>query len=171
MITLNKKQVKGILDILKSDYNIPRPALQTIRIKRDGYMYITDGYVAIRAKLETEPVPKDDNQEEFVITLGNLERWYKLAKPKDELNEITICDLQDTENDTKFPDMATIYEQFLGKPKVKLESITFDVDKLKTAMAVFGTPYTKLECYGDEEYYVISIKGDEFDAILMPLIK
>lgn len=171
MITLNKKQVKGILDILKSEYNATRPALQTIRIKRDGYMYMTDGYAAIRAKLETEPVPTDDDQEEFVITLENLERWYKLAKPKDELNEITICDLQDTYNDTLFPDMAALYKQYLDKPKVKLESAVFDVSKLKTIMAVVGTDYTKIEFYGDESQYIINIKGDEFDAILMPLTK
>lgn len=171
MITLNKKQVKGILDILKCEDSITRPALQTIRIKRDGYMYMTDGYMAIRAKLETEPVPSDDSQEELVITLENLERWYKLAKPKDVLNEITICDLQDTEDGTQFPDMAALYKQFLDKPKVKLESVMFDVDKLKTIMAVIGADYTKIEFYGDEKNYVINIKGDEFDAILMPLMK
>lgn len=171
MITLNKKQVKGILDILKSRDSITRPALQTLRIKRDGYMYITDGYVAIRAKLETEPVPSDDDQEEFVITLENLEHWYKLAKPKDELNEITLCDLHDTKNGTQFPDMVALYKRYLDKPKVKLESVFFDVDRLKTIMAVIGTNYTKIECYGDEKNYVINIKGDEFDAILMPLMK
>lgn len=171
MITLNKKQVKGILDILKSKDSITRPALQTIRIKRDGYMYMTDGYVAIRAKLDTEPVPSDDNQEEFIITLENLERWYKLAKPKDELNEITLCDLEDKENDTQFPDMAKLYNDYLGKPKVKMESVYFDVDRLKTIMTVIGTNYTKTEFYGDEKHYVINIKGDEFDAILMPLMK
>lgn len=111
MIKFNKKQVKGIIDVLKSEPCKTRPALQTMRIKRDGFGYITNGYLAIRYKFEIEPIPKEDSQEEFIITLDNLTKWYKLANYNDYLDELTILGLQDTANETQYPDVSYLFEK------------------------------------------------------------
>ena len=109
MIEFTKKNIKGIIDVLKSN-QINHPDLKTIRIQRDGFAYITNGYLAIRWKLQTEPVPRDENQKEFVIPVDNLIKWYKLANTNDKLNELSILELQDKENKTDYPDIGSIFK-------------------------------------------------------------
>lgn len=117
MHEFTKKQIKGIINIINSEPCKTRPALQTMRICRDGFAYITNGYLAIRWRFEVEPVPKDENQKEFVIPVENLIRWYKLANSKDKLNELTILELEDKDNNSVYPDIAKIFKEKIKDPK------------------------------------------------------
>ena len=129
MIEWTKKNIKGIIDILKIDDIKGREALQTMRICRDGFAYVSNGYVAIRWKLESEPVPRDENQKEFVIPLDKLIVWYKLHDAKDKLNEITILELQDENNTTVYPDMARLFRQTINTPESKSCRVNLDLIK------------------------------------------
>ena len=110
MIKLYKKQVKAIIDLLNTEPCKTRPALQTMRIKRDGYGYITNGYIVIRFKFELEPEPKDDKQEEFVIPVEKFYTWWKSAKTKDYLDEIALCNMHE-DNEFEYPRMDLIMKE------------------------------------------------------------
>ena len=129
MQEFTKKQIKGIINIINSEPCKTREALQTMRICRDGYAYITNGYVAIRWRFETEVVPKDDNQKEFVIPVENLIRWYKLAGSRDCLNELSILELEDKENITQYPDLAKIFKEKCKDPSC--ETLHIDLNLIE----------------------------------------
>ena len=121
MIKLYKKQVKAIIDLLNSEPCKTRPALQTMRIKRDGYGYITNGYIVIRFKFELEPEPKDDKQEEFIIPVEKFYIWWKSAKTKDYLDEITLCNMHE-DNEFEYPKMDLIMKEKRGNSILVSES-------------------------------------------------
>lgn len=165
MITLNKKQVKALIDILNSESCKTRPALQTIRIKRDGYMYITNGYLAIRFKLESGIVPREDSQEEFIIPVENLTKWYKMAERSDYLDELTICSLEDKDNDTQFPNIDYIYRnrlEFKSDQYIKI-----DVKQLDTISKAMNQEILNIEHFSDCIY--ITSANKDIDAILMEM--
>lgn len=112
--------VKGIIELISSDPCKTRLPLQTIRIKKDGCAYITNGYMVIRYKFETEPIRKDGN-EEFVIPLDNLIKWYKEAKSKDYLNELGILNLMTLEDYGQYPDIPKLFNEKLKDADVRGE--------------------------------------------------
>lgn len=167
MLTLNKKQVKGILKVITSEPCKPRPALMTMRIKRDGFAYITNGYIAIRWKLKIEPVPKIDEQEEFIITAENLERWYKLANTKDKLDELSILELQDVKNTTVYPDLAQLFDTYC---RMNPSSDPFCVNEelIKMFTDVAGGTDMRVQVT-DECLHVNSLVEPSIDCIIMGL--
>ena len=169
MLTLNKKQVKGILKVITSEPCKTRPALMTMRIKRDGFAYITNGYVAIRWKLELEPVPKFDEQEEFIITAENLEKWYKLANSKDKLDGLSILELQDVENTTIYPNMAQLFDKYCQmKPSSKPFFVDEELIRLFTDVA--GDACIRVQALNGC-LYVNSLVESSIDCIIMGLNK
>ena len=167
MLTLNKKQVKGILKVITSEPCKTRPALMTMRIKRDGFAYITNGYIAIRWKLEIEPIPKSDEQEEFIITSENLERWYKLANTKDKLDELSILELQDVENNTVYPDMATLFDKYC-KMDSSSEPFFVDDELIKMFTDVAGDSCMRVQVLNGC-LHVNSLVESSIDCIIMGL--
>lgn len=151
-----RQNVKGIIDILKSEPIENRPALQTMRIFRDGYAYITNGYLAIRWKFDSELITID-NQDEFIIPVENLIKWYKLASGKDCLNEINILELVDKDNDTMYPDVASLFKNKLKTNKtdtVKMDlNLIQEINKVTNCRNYFGftlTIYDNALIYGKE---------------------
>lgn len=167
MLTLNKKQVKGILKVITSEPCKTRPSLMTMRIKRDGFAYITNGYLAIRWKLEIEPVPKIDEQEEFIITAENLERWYKLANTKDKLDELSILELQDIENTTVYPDIAQLFDKYC-KMNPSSEPFFIDEELIKMFTDVAGDACMRLQTLSGC-LHVNSLVDSSIDCIIMGL--
>lgn len=169
MQEFTKKQIKGIINIINSEPCKTRPALQTMRICRDGYAYITNGYVALRWRFETEVVPKDDKQKEFVIPVENLIRWYKLANAKDELNELTILELEDKENSTEYPDLAKLFKDKMKNPSRETLSIDLNliemVNQVTNCRNYFGYSVT---FYGSLAYG-IEIKRKSIEFLIMGL--
>ena len=165
MINFTKKQIKAIIDILKSEPCKTRPALQTMCIRRDGYGYITNGYLTIRFKLELEPVPKDEKQEEFIIPLDNLVKWYKLVDGRKMLNELEILDLQDTDNDTKYPNIEWLFEKRLSgetpKTDIRVNS------KLLSDILKITAKESLIQIHHYHECIHIIFPDDNIDAILM----
>lgn len=166
MIRLNKKQINGILKLLKSIPCQSRPALQTMRIKKDGFAYITNGFIVIRFKLELEPEPIDDNQEEFIITKDNLEKWYKSARSYDYLDETSILELQDKENTTIYPDMSKLFKEHLSTPSDN--KICIDTNLLKLFDNISGYYGVTLVHYKNC-VHIQSIKYPSIDGIIMEL--
>lgn len=167
MLTLNKKQVKGILKVITSEPCKTRPALMTMRIKRDGFAYITNGYIAIRWKLEVEPVPKIDEQEEFIITAENLERWYKSANTKDKLDELSILELQDVENNTVYPDMAYLFDKHC-RMEPSSEPFFVDEELIKMFTDVAGNACMRVQVLSGC-LHVNSLVELSIDCIIMGL--
>ena len=167
MLRLNKKQVKGILKVITSEPCKTKPALMTMRIKRDGFAYITNGYMAIRWKLEIEPVPKIDEQEEFVITSENLERWCKLANSKDKLDELSILELQDTENTTVYPDIAQLFDKYC-KMTPSSEPFFVDEELIKMFTDVAGDACIRVQTLSGC-LHVNSLVELSIDCIIMGL--
>ena len=167
MINFTKKQIKAIIDILKSEPCKTRPALQTMRIRRDGYGYITNGYLAIRFKFSLEPVPKDEKQEEFIIPLDNLVKWYKSADARKTLNELEILDLQDTENDTHYPNIEWLIEKRLSgevpKTDIKVNS------KLLSNILNITNKESLIQIHHYHECIHVMFPDDNIDAILMEI--
>ena len=168
MIEFTKKNIKGIIDVLKSNQN-NHPDLKTMRIQRDGFAYITNGYLAIRWKLQTEPVPKDENQKEFVIPLDNLIKWYKLANTNDKLNELSILELQDKENKTDYPDISSIFKS--GKKNNVSNSITLNllfIELVHRCTDCRNYQGFKLINYGKLFYGIENIR-ESIEFIIMPI--
>lgn len=157
MIEFNRKQVKAIIKFLSQQHCQIRPALQTIRIRRDGYAYITDGYMAIKFKLECEPVPSNADQEEFIISLENLDRWYRLANTKDKLNELTILELHDENNTTVYPDISKVFHSHLGN---KISKDEFKIDANIITEFVNITGYNKNQISMHDECIAIEPLGN-----------
>lgn len=171
MITFNKKMVKGIIDLITSEPCKNRPILQTLRIQRDGYGYITNGYMAIRFKFETEVVPLDENQKEFVIPAGELLYWYHNAKASDYLNELTIIDLQTTKDIGQYPDIAYLFQEKLKTVPFTKTEHRFDDKLLELFCKCAGSTLVELKATSDGEY-VKSIQDDNLiDAIIMEIRK
>lgn len=158
--------VKGIIDIITSEPCKTRPALQSMRIKRDGYGYITNGYIAIRFKFQTEVVPRDDSQEEFVISADKLLYWCHNAKATDYLSEIEIPSLQTTEDILPYPDIAKLFENKIKIIPPEKVLHRFDAKLLEQFCKCAGE--TKIELRGTVDgEYVKSVQDEEIDALIM----
>lgn len=169
MIEFTKKNIKGIIDIINSEPCRTRPALQTMRVQRDGFAYITNGYLAIRWKFQTEPIPRNENQKEFVIPVDNLIRWYKLANSKDKLNELTILELQDEENTTIYPDISLIFKE--AKKNNASNNITLNlhlIELVHHCTDCRNYQGFKVINYG-KLLYGIENKRESIEFIVMPL--
>lgn len=171
MIEWTKKNIKGIIDILKIDDIKFRPALQSLRIRRDGYAYVTNGYVAVRWKLDSEPVPRDDNKEDIVIPLEKLIVWYKLHSAKATLNEISILELQDLNDNTVYPDINKLFRQAIKMPESK--SITIDLKLIHQLHNITECRnYKGYEMYFKEDrIYMIENKRKYTEILVMGLSK
>lgn len=167
MINFTKKQIKAIIDILKSEPCKTHPALQTMRIKRDGYAYIMNGYLTIRFKFSLEPVPKGEEQEEFIITLDNLVKWYKLANGRKTLNELEILDLQDKDNDTQYPNVEWLFEKRLSGETPKTD-IKVNNKLLLNILNITGKE-SLIQIHHYHECIHIMFPDDNIDAILMEI--
>lgn len=161
MIEFSRKQVKAIIKFLSQPHCQIRPALQTIRIRRDGYAYITDGYMAIKFKLDSEPVPSNGDQEEFIIPIENLDRWYKLANTKDKLNELTILELHDENNTTVYPDIPKVFHSHLGN-KISKDEFKIDVNIITEFVNITGYNKNQISMHAE----CIAIKPLENNKIL-----
>ena len=140
MIKLSKRQVKGILDTLKQQRQF-RPALSTMRL-RNGYLYLTDGYILIRMSIE-------DTHTDLEIPYNKLERWYKLAGTSDKLDEIMLIDptLCNSENEYQYPEIEKLYE--LKEDGAKKDELVFDTEKLDRISRILGTNQVKITRYTD----------------------
>ena len=170
MIEFTKKNVKGIIDILKSEPIKNKSNLQTMRIQRNGFAYITNGHLAIRWKFQLEPIPKDDNQKEFVITLDNLVKWYKLANTTDKLNELSILDLQDKEDVSQYPDMDQLFQN--AKKNNASNSILLNlqlVEDVHRCTNCRNYQGFKLINYGSDILYGIENKREQIEFLIMGL--
>ena len=169
MMRIYKKQVKAILKLITSFPCQSRPALKTMRLKRDGFAYITNGYMAVRFELEIKPVPKDDNQTEFIIPAENLEKWYKTAKSSDYLDEVSILALQDTEDSTVYPDIAQVIKLHLMS-NLSNKDIYIDESLLKLFTGIVNDESILIKHY-DKCVLVKSLKNPEIDGVIMELNK
>lgn len=167
MIKLKRKQVKGVINILISPSTQGRDALRTMRICRDGYAYITNGYVAVRFKLEASPEPKDLKQKEFVIPVENLIRWYKLAKTHDYLDELSILELEDKNNDSQYPDMHLLFGNHMSTAQTK-EEFLIDTDMIKQFSDCIDGSKIKVKTIGTG-LYVKSLDNPDVDGLIMGL--
>lgn len=159
MITISKKQVKAMLKILNSETTKTRPALQDIRLI-NGSLYFTDGYIMAKINLETEPEAKDGK--EIAIHNYDLERWYKLAKNKDVINELDfvsseLADASDTHY--AYPDVEaltrTFYETYEGDKPIRISA-----ELLKLAQDVIGSDMLEIKRCSENSYYVIGRNKD-----------
>lgn len=169
MVTFTKKMVKGIIDIITSEPTKTRSALKSMRIRRDGYAYITNGYIAIRYKFKSEIVPIDDNQEEFVIPASNLVYWYHNAKAGNYLSEISIIDLQTTQGVKPYPSIDDLFTQklkILSPPEKHLHR--FDAKLLEQFCKCAGENKVEMQSTVDGEY-VKSLQDEQIDAIIIGL--
>ena len=162
-----RKQIKAIIVIITSEKTLGRDGLRSIRICSDNCAYITDGYVAIRWKFDSKPL--SNNQKELVIPAENLIRWYKLANPKDKLNEYTILELVDEKNDTSYPDMNRLFRErknHLTKSSVKMDlNLIEKIHKVTNCRNYLGY---ELTIYGDM-IYGIEIKRKDIDFLVIGL--
>ena len=143
-----------------------------MRICRDGYAYVTNGYVAIKWKLETEPVPRDDNQKEFVIPVENLIRWYKLASTKDILNELTILDLQDKDNATSYPDMTKLFNKINNQQTCEDIDINLNlIELVNKAVDCVKCDGFNLQIHCGSFIYGRSIKQEDTEFLIAGLNK
>ena len=164
MITFTKKMVKGIIDVITSEPCKSREALQSLRVKRDGYAYITNGYMAVRFKFQVESIPKDDKQEEFVIPAYKLVYWYRNAKAKDYLNELSILELQTNEDIKQYPDISKLFNEkieYSGKSKHR-----FNAKLLEQFCNCAGENNVEIQGTLDGEY-VKSVQDEQIDGIIM----
>lgn len=168
MITFTKKMVKGIIDVITSEPCKTREALQSLRVRRDGYAYITNGFMDVRFKLQTEPIPRDDNQEEFVIPAYKLIYWYRNAKAKDYLNELSILDLQTNEDIKQYPDIGKLFEDKIKIIPTEKVLHRFDAKLLEQFCKCAGE--TKIEFRATVDgAYVKSVQDEEIEAIIMEI--
>lgn len=167
MIRFNKKMVKAIIDIITSEPTKRLPSLQSMRIRRDGFAYITNGYITIRYKFQTEIVPIDPKEDEFVITAKDLLLWYHEAKASDYLSEISIVDLATKTNNLEYPDIACLFDQKIKRARAR-ESIRFDEKLLNMFCRAAGN--TMIEAYpSDVCVYLKSVQEEQIEAILMEI--
>lgn len=167
MIRFNKKMVKGIIDILSSEPCKSRLPLQTIRIKKDGCAYITNGYMVIKYKFDTEPIRKDDG-EEFVIPLDNLKKWYKEAKSKDYLDELGILNLMTLEDYGQYPDMPKLINEKLKDVDDRGE-IKLDTKLLGLFSKCCDDERVKINTLINKGLSLQSIRNPKITGILMEL--
>lgn len=83
---LSKRQVKGLVDIMKSTV---RSEFKQLNIQ-EGYLYVTDSYSMVRIKL-AEDVPNG------IVLFKDVDVWYKLATVRDYMTEDFIIEHLDTE--------------------------------------------------------------------------
>ena len=169
MVRFTKKMVKGIISIITSEPCKNRPALQSMRIRRDGYAYITNGYIVIRYKFETEVVPVDDKQEEFIIPASSLVYWYHNAKATDYLSELSILDLQSQSDQYQYPSIEELFAQrlkLLPMPETRIMKINGLL--LEQFCKCAGNSDIKIQQLPDG-IYVESIQEEKVDGIIMGL--
>lgn len=167
MIKLYKKQVKAIIDLLNSEPCKTRPALQTMRIKRDGYGYITNGYIVIRFKFELEPEPKDDNQKEFIVPVEKFYTWWKSAKTKDYLDEIALCNMHE-DNEFEYPKIDMIMKEKLGN-NISVRETYIDSSYIDIFSKICGYPDVKIEFTSTHGLYLTSLIDKSIDGFFFEL--
>lgn len=167
MIRFNKKMIKAIIDIITSEPTKRLPSLQSMRIRRDGFAYITNGYIAIRYKFQTEIVPVDPEEDEFIITAKDLLLWYHEAKASDYLSEISIVDLATKTNNSEYPDVSYLFDEKIKRIKEKRVS-RFDEKLLNMFCRAAGN--TMIEVYPSDVCVCLkSVQDEQIEGILMEI--
>jgi hypothetical protein len=99
-MTLTKKQVKALLDVISADTS--RPVLCTAYIRRSGdgqtYLVATDGYVL--TKLYSPGLAAHEGK---FLKRESLIRWTKLAGTKDVLADEEIIEMLTNDDVGSFP--------------------------------------------------------------------
>ena len=152
MIRFDRRMIKAIIDIITSEPTKRIPSLQSMRIRRDGFAYITNGYIAIRYKFQTEIVPVDPEEDEFLITAKDLLLWYYESKASDYLSENSIVDLATKTNSLEYPEVSYLFDEKL----------------LNMFCRAAGN--TMIEVYpSDVCVYLKSVQDEQIEGILMEI--
>lgn len=138
----SKKQIKVILDVLKSKSIESRSCFQRI-FERGSIMWATNGYVV----LELGEV--SDNMKNKCITLERLAGRYATMKASERL---PIGDLME-ENEFVEPDMASL----VHKDYTDIKELKFDYNLLKVACGFLGVSKITLKQH-DNIYQVIPLE-------------
>jgi DNA polymerase III sliding clamp (beta) subunit (PCNA family) len=99
-MTLTKKQVKSLLEVISSDDT--RPMLQQVKIdtfEDKPVLVATDGYVLAAINLDDSVLPEVGK----MIDRSEIVKWYKLATNKDIFSEATLLELPKTHIEGVYP--------------------------------------------------------------------
>lgn len=147
---MNREQVKAVIKLLKSKDLKTRPPLQQV-FEQGGYLWATDGYVALEI-CEVKEEMKNKR-----ITLEALIGWYATHTKKTDRLGTDIM----TDNEYQQPDMDKLLHTTYEKPT---EPPKFNVDYLKLACDFLGVKSITLEQH-ENCYRVKPLSESEMDIM------
>ena len=152
---VNKKQVRGMLKVLKNKTTKQRINLQYLSLK-DGTITITDGFQLYQFKSELT----HDGQCHYT----EIERWYKLHSAKDNL-ELDTLEFKDCE--INYPGLYRIMDSI---PYKEIESITLNADFISTATLILNVDNITLNFTGQHSKIEVS-DNENIKGLILPVRK
>lgn len=131
---LNKKQIKGLLNVMSSNSHRPAIAQACVNTAADGktYLTVTDGY-----HLASIYAPDLSDCVGLAIPRDEMIKWYKLAVGKTVFNDDTVRELaKDTGH--KYPDWSVLLPR--GDEEKPLPTAYFNADYMSNLQQVNGDP-------------------------------
>lgn len=149
---MNKKTIKGALDIIKG-VEMYRPSLYNITIK-NGYAYFTDGYIIVRIKAD---------HKDAIVGGKQLKVQYATLKAKEYCTEWH-------DDGGTVPDYEEMYERF-GESEPIQDGATIDPNVFKK-LAPFGN--LKMTIVRSNKYLeqkLVKFEGDDILAYVCPMVE
>lgn len=161
-MNLSKKQVKGILNILKSKENVYRRGLQVVTIDKKR-AFVSDGFSLLAIPLSKEYPDLEVHHEK-------LTRWYKLASARDTLKEDELIALAEK------PELSPMkFEKIIDELKDfdLTQEINFDSKILSNLIQALGGTDERIKLKFRGKLGVISVQSlsahEEMEAIILPI--
>lgn len=133
---LNKSQVKAFLEVMGSDET--RHIICTAKIDKYNdhtVVVATNGYV-----LAALSAPGLAGHEGKHIDRASIIKWYKLATPRDQLDESAIIEmLSETKTEGKYPDWQLLIRQ---PPAEAVEKVSLNANYMLTMQKLSGNVVT-----------------------------
>lgn len=98
--TITKKQLQALTKVCSKDTT--RPVLMRLAL-RHGKLWATDGYVMVMLDLHDH-----DDQSEILIDPDKLKMKLAVMKPKDTLTLSDLKELEDTDLDSRYPNVESL---------------------------------------------------------------
>ena len=155
--TITKKQVSGVLKILKEGRK-SRSALGDVYIqeyKGKNYATLSDGKCAVM-------IPTNATKT-GIIPFIEIENWYKLAKAKDKL-DFTIFE-ENLQDDRPILDIPGFFDNKI----VAVETIALNSNILQTLQIILGADYVLIDFNGQYKPLFVSRPKSDIIALMMPL--
>lgn len=153
---VNKKQVRGMLKVLKNKSNNSRISLQYLSLK-DGKITITDSYQLYQFN--------SDLNHDGQIHYTELEKWYKLSSSKDTLD---LDSLEFKDCDINYPGVDRLLKDIEYQ---KIDSIRLNTDFIATASLVLNMDNITFNFTGPNSVIQISNDSATIKGIILPMIK